>query len=234
MSNSARSALRTKVRNLLNEPTAGFWSDAVLNDFLQNAYDHYYREYVELNPEHGRRYHDFTYTGSAEYTDLTTTGYDIEQILQVEDRTDSQPGSLLEQSDSLGQLIRDANEYAALSVTSNTGFKWAFEKIESISSGVVTVTERIYFAPVPTAARSIRIHVQCAPQVLSGDTYTTGLPEFVERCIILMAAMDARLMELNPNLGNLPMLLEQAEQRMYRHTRPVKRGPMSILYEDLN
>jgi|MudIll2142460700_1097286.scaffolds.fasta_scaffold432715_2 hypothetical protein len=228
MSNSALSVIRAKVRRLLNEATAEFWSDAVLNDFIQNSFDHYYRAYTEINPEFGRKYEDITYTASAEYYDITATGGDIESILFVEDRTNYQPGPKLQQATSLVELQKVS--YPAIYTSLSPCF-WYFEKVESITTGVVTIKNRLYLGPKPGSAKSLRLHVQAGPQPLAGDAYTTGMPDFVERCIILGAAIDAKLMEASPNIRGFQELLMQAEQRLMNHSNRIGRGNNFMDYD---
>lgn len=176
---------------------------------------------------------------TADWTDFYTSGYSIDMILKVEDRTTYDPGDLLEPAESLidimeSQSVRtDSTSYEA---TYSLPIRYFFEKAESIASGVVTVRNRIYLGPLPSGNRSLRLHILCGPQAIStGDTYTTGLPEHAETCIVLDAAIQARLMEESPSgasLGSLNARKAEAETNLLRHVS-LSREPNRVQYFDV-
>jgi len=234
VSNSALSAMRGVLRTRLNEPTAGFWSNADLNKHLQTAYSTYYALYLRKNPRLAEQYSDVTYTSGAESVAVTVTGYTIGKIALVEDRTDIQPGVVLEECDSKMGVVAEAVGPDSSDNPTGDPAKWYYVKSSAATTGVIAVAGKLYLTPVPGSTRTIRIHFQAEAQSLAGDTYTTGLPDEYEECVICHAAVLAKVQEQVPPgvLSIFQDVLGKAEQKLRELAQGVSRGPGRIVFHD--
>ena len=254
MSNSTLLTLRTKLRDLINaEDDTEFFTNARLNRQLQDAYGTYYRRYVEMSPQYGQRTVEFTFPAEEQYYDVVTSGHTIEQVEVVEDKTDIDPGYPLVRADSKRQILGDQSLFyetlvphwegsgtvynAEDSYPRGPSIRFWFEKTEADTDGVITITQRIWLGPRPTINRELEVFYQAGPQALTDDTYTTGLPDFVERPLLYYAAILCRTIEEPPPGGaiqNLRALLDDADRDFARMKRPMERGGLRIEYFDPN
>jgi hypothetical protein len=234
MSNSALSTVRGVVRTRLNESTATFWSNADLNKHIQTAYNTYFGMYLNKNPRLARQSADVTYTASAESVTVTTTGYSIGKIVLVEDRTDIQPGIPLEEADSMWNVINESVEPDSSDTPTGDPSKWYFVRSSSTATGVISLTQTLYLSPVPGSARSLRIHYMAEPQSLAGDTYTTGLPDIYEECVVSGACVLAKIQEqVAPGVLQIYRdQLQSAEAKVRENARGLSTGPGRIRYYD--
>ncbi len=238
MSNSARSVLLTRLRRQLNEPTAAnsFWTDADLNDYLLQAYQHYHRRYTHLNPEDSRIVETVTYTAGESYYDITTTGYDIERIENVMDQTNVSAGMGVEliHCTSLHDLNAIHQRIWGQTTNSvNAPTHWYYERPQTSASGVITRVQRLYLGPRPTSTRTIDLYVSPAPRVFNVDTHTTGLPDEFEHCIVAKASVHARKQE-----GKVPGVekaeLAECENNMMKAVKSFSRGQDRVEYYDVD
>ena len=230
MSNAALSVLRTRLRALLNEATAGFWTDANLNIYLAMAAAKYHDWWTRHSPHWGKSSIDVTYTASAESVAITvSTGNEIMLIDYVEDRTTTQPGPRIDLVNTKDEL---AGNYGIYNDTSWDGIPLVayVEVVEAEAvAGVKTHAYTIYLAPKPSGAHSLRLHTRRRPPALTADTHTSGLPDIVEECVVLHAAMLARSQEESPPAG-LVALLDMAERAAISSAKPLRSGPDSVVY----
>lgn len=234
MSNSTLSTMRGVLRTRLNEPTAGFWSNTDLNRHLQTSYNLYYLLYLRKNPRLAEQTTDVTYTSGAESAAVTVSGYTIGKIVLVEDRTDIQPGVVLEEADSKWGVVAEAVEPDSSDNPTGDPSKWYYVKTSAATTGVIAVAGKLYLTPVPGSTRTIRIHFQAEAQTLAGDTYTTGLPDEYEECVICYASVLAKIQEQVPP-GVLSIYQDQqakAEQKIRELAQGVSRGPGRIVFHD--
>lgn len=237
MGNSTLSTIRGVLRTRLNESTAGFWSNANLNTHLQTAYSKHFNRYLNKNPRLARQTADVTYTALAESVTVTTTGYSIGRIILVEDRTDIQPGVPLEEADSFWNVVNESVEPDASDNPTGDPNKWYFVRSSSTATGVISLTQTLYLSPVPGSARSLRIHYMADAQSLSADTYTTGLPDDYEECVVAEAAVLAKIQEqVAPVVLQVYRdQLQNAEAMVRENSRGLSRGPTRIrFYDDTN
>lgn len=230
MSNAALSVLRTRLRAILNESTAGFWSDANLNIYIAMAVAKYHDWWTRHNPHWGKSTIDVTYTASAESVTITvSTGNEIMLVDYIEDRTNAQPGPHIDLVNTKEEL---ADHYGVYNDTSWDGIPLVayIEVVEAEAvAGVKTHTYTIFLAPKPGSAHSLRLHTRRRPPALTSDTHTSGLPDIVEECVVLHAAMLARSQEESPP-GGLVQLLEMAERGAISSAKPLRSGPDSMVY----
>lgn len=232
MGNSALSVLRATLRDLLNEPTSGrsFWTDAQLNKYINMAYREFYNRWCKNNPEWGKFIETLTYTSSAESVTFTPSSMpgDLVSVDYIEDCTYDTPGEPVPMARTREELNRRYAEINDTVVCSYPAVAY-IEVVPSISSGVHTLAFKVYLAPKPSGARSLRLHCQGRPQTLSADTYTTGLPDPVEDCIVFRAAILARIQEGLERSG-FETLLKAAEHSMAESTKGFQRGPDETVY----
>ena len=226
------SALRTRLRDLLNEPTAGFWTDAQLNRYLATAYKRFYLEAIKLNPDFATRYYDITYTAGAASVNVSITdSFICREVYGMEDRTTSTPGPMMQQAESLEELHSCyANEPAT--VISGFPAKWYLKNVESTAAGVITQQLTIYVAPYPASAMTLRMHYRAEPQELStADTYTTGLSAEWDECVVYGALVLARMQEENSGgAQSAQTMVEASFVNAARLTRPIMRNSARVRY----
>jgi hypothetical protein len=234
MGNSTLSTIRGVVRTRLNEATPGFWTNADLNKHIQTAYSKYCKRYINKNPRLAKQTTDMTYTALAEYCAVTVSGYSIGKVNLVEDRTDIQPGVPLEEADSFWTVVSESVDPESSANPTGDPSKYYFAKSSSATTGVIAVGQRLYLSPVPGSARSLRIHYAAEPQSLAGDTYTTGLPDDYEECVVCHACVLAKIQEqVAP--GVLQSFRDQekaAEAAVTENSRGTSRGPGRVVYFD--
>lgn len=237
--NNTMSTLLSELRNILNEPSAGFWTDSQLQTYLKRAHRKYYERWLSFAPARNTRELSVTYTGGSRYVDLSADPA-IGKIVKVEDRTNatsSSSGAEISPAGSLDDLLRLS--YGEVDFSYYTGTNvfpavYWLEEAETDSSGTKTITQRFWLAPVPNGNRSILIRYQPVPSNFSSSSHTTGLPERVEECVILQAAIYARLQEENPQgMAALKTMLQDAEAEMIRNSRTT-RGPSRITYRSVD
>jgi hypothetical protein len=234
MSNSTLSAIRGRVRTRLNEPTPGFWTNANLNEHIQSSYVSEFGLYLRKNPKLAAQTVDLSYTALAESMTLTTTGYTVGRITLVEDRTTIQPGVVLDEAETKAGVVTEAADPEALTNPTGTPSRWYFERQSSATTGVLTITQKLFLSPVPGSTRSLRIHYAAEAQALSGDTYTTGLPDDYEEALICGACVLAKIQEQVPPgiLQGFRDQLKEAETRIRENAGGPARGPGRIVYHD--
>lgn len=229
--NQALSVIRSIMRSRLNEPTPGFWKNPVLNMHLQSAYNEYFALFMRKNPEEEHRYVEVVYPGSAKSLAITTSGHLIALITVVEDYTDFNPGVPLGKAQGMEDIVRAG--YATDYTTDAGSSKYYFGRIPTVASGVQVLAQTLYLSPLPSTARSLRIHYAAGPQVLSADTYTTGLPDDYEECMIWRAIEIAKIQE-----GVPPSMLQIVQDQLKRADQAVRtakgptRGGDRIVYHD--
>jgi hypothetical protein len=229
---STLATLRTAVRDLLNEATAGFWTDAQLNRYLGRSRDRYYRKLVVQDPSFGKQTKDITYTAGAESVLLAID--DFREAIMLEDRTGGGPGFQIPFADSLEQLY---SRYSITTTGSNAGVpEMAFlQNTQTGSTTTLTQSLYLHLAPYPSGARSLRLHYRAHPVAFTGgDTYTSGMPSEWDDCIVIQAAIWARMQEEKPNLEDLLLSLEKAEYEARKTTISLKRGNDHVVYYDDN
>ena len=100
-------------------------------------------------------------------------------------------------------------------------------------SGAALEVPVLYLRPVPTGSVTLRLHVQVEPHALSADTSSTGLPDFIEACIVYDAAVQARIVEENTSqVSMLSNLLTQAEAKMYKLANRYVSGGDELILRD--
>jgi len=229
--NSTLAQVLAEVRDMLNEPTASnsFWSDAQLNRYIKNAHRDYWRKWCRYKPEFGSRTKDATYTAAAESVDVSFSADEgfPSTVDFCEDRTDVQPGPHIPWADSMDDLTRYYNQLGDTSLLSNWAAKVFGTIAQSASSGVQTNVFRLFLAPIPSGARSLRLHYQAEPYQMTAATHTTGLPDVVEQCIIIKTAILARAQEEATD-EPFRLILQEAEQEMRASARPLRKGPKRV------
>lgn len=232
MSGSTLSTLRTRVRDLLNEPTAAFWSDAQLNRYIASASNRYHGLLVQRDPNFALIAQDITYTASATSVKVTIGDSMLfKEAVLLEDRTYCTPGVPIPKADSLEDLFL-AYRYVGDSTVAGEPAKYFVTVQQTIATGVVTEDLYLWLAPYPSAARTVRLHFRAFPNLISGgDTYTTGLTQQYDDCVVLQATIYAKLQEEKPNLGNLQTELDKAERYAARLTNPMTRNSARVRWE---
>lgn len=236
--NRTLSSLLTDLRALLNEPSAGFWTDTQLKQYLRMAHRNYYAKYASAAPELLAQEATVTYTANARNIDLSVEP-PIDRIFSIEDRTSTA-------SNQTGYVFREAGSYEELLAVQGSGLDYGYgysgapaiywlEDAETMSSGVVTVTQRLWIAPIPGSSRSLYIRYQAQPSEFDDDNDTSGLPEHVEQCILLQAGVYARTQEENQGgIAVLKAMLADAEDTMRKLSRARRRGPGRIIYRNVD
>jgi hypothetical protein len=173
----------------------------------------------------------------ADYYDFNS-GLEIEQIVACEDYTDTDPGIELTSCVGYREVMLLQREAVGVDINYKNGdpYRYFFEKAEKNIDGSIFIRERMYLAPAAKTERKIRLHVLTGPAAMSSDTKTTGLPDYAEQCMVLAAAVEARLMEESPSgasLGALQKQLEKAEYDLLRHTKNYERGPSQVQFFDV-
>ena len=213
----------------MNEASAAFWSDDQLDSYINASYFEFFREYQRKMPAWARRAESLTYTASAESVTFTVSDGTPWYFEYVEDQTNSDPGFVIPLTTDKARLHRS---YSIISDSSIDGQSTVcyVEFTQTKSSGVFTDTCKVYLSPKPSSDRSLVIHLQLAPEEMTADTHTTGMPDFVERCVVLQAAIYARVQEESPH-SFLDKELEKAKVAMQKNIRPLKRGPGRVRYD---
>jgi hypothetical protein len=173
----------------------------------------------------------------ADYFDFDS-GLEIEQIIACEDYTSESPGVELTPCTTYREVMVLQEQLVGVdpNYTNGEAFRFFFEKAEKNISGSIFIRERMYLAPVAKSERKIRLHVLTGPAAMSSDTLTTGLPDYAEACMVLDAAIQARMMEESPagaSLGVLTARLEKAEMELLRHVKNYTRGPSQVQFFDV-
>jgi len=237
--NTKLSDMRTSLRYMLNEPIAGFWSDAQLNHYLQIAYAEYYGRYYDKSPQQNTRTESLTYTANARYLDLTSDP-PVMRIVRIEDRTGvsaTSSGTLLREAGSIEELMSvQGGDTITDSVHGTPSLYWLEnDQQEPSGGGEVVMTQRLWLAPIPSSSRSLSMVYQSTPTGFENDNDTTGLPGQVELCIIHKALVLARMQEENSQgLAMAKSLLADAEENMRRLSRGTRRGPGRIIYRNVD
>lgn len=232
--NNTLSTLLTELRDILNEPTAGFWTDSQLTRYLKRAHRKYFDLWTSLAPSRNTNESTVTYTANSRYIELSLDP-PISRIVSIEDRTNATnntAGSMLKPAESYEQILQLSYDNAELSISGTDAYPAVYwlEEFESDSSGVKTVTQRLWLAPVPGGSRTLLIRYLPAPSNFDSSSDTSGLPERVEECILLKAAIYARLQEENTQgVAALKAMLQDAEYQLLKNSRTT-RGPGRIKY----
>jgi len=236
--NRAVSVLLTDLRDMLNEPVAGFWTDEALIRYLRRAHRKFYALHASSAAGHNAQTESLSYTGGSRYVAMTADP-PVDRIIKIEDRTDAA-------ADSSGPMIREAEgleEVLELQAggsdlgNGSGGYPAVFwlENFETIATGVRTIEQRLWLAPAPGSTRTLLIRYQAEPSDFDSTTDTSGVPEYVEDCVLLQAAIYARLQEENPSgIGGLKNELTEAENLMRKLSRAGRRGPGRIKYRNVD
>ena len=231
MSGSTLLTLRTRVRDLLNEPTAAFWTNAQLNRYIKQACDRYYGVYSKIVPEFGNMTSDITYTASAESVTVTISTWTFKEALFLEDRTNSQPGTTIPFADSLEALWEKHRQMGDSTVAGEPVVAYLTHK-QDITTGVVSETLTVYLAPYPVGSKTLRLHYRAEPADISGgDTYTTGLPLHWDDPVVFQACIYARMQEEKPNLDVLYQELKRAEESAYSLSGNYRRNMARVRWD---
>lgn len=287
MSNSSRSDLRSRLKNLLNATSGDdFWTDAVLNELLQNSVKKYFRKYQGMAEDFGVREYTMTYPGATDnevccYGKLSVddgSGFSVGET--ITGGTSTATAQVLKTStsflwvdtvsgtfsaaetvtggtssatatvgaavvtDIFGENFPDINRISSIVVDTTAGYlelveaeclhdiiegyttdhtvtypeKWFFHKEIVVTSGnVTTMVPKLFLRFMPTSSVTLRIYVQAEPPNLSADTATTGMPDYVEDCVVYDSGHVARLIEENTQqIGVMKSFLSSAEQELIR------------------
>lgn len=225
MDGSTLLQLRTYLRRLLNEPTAAFWSDADLNEYIRRACDKYYSIYQARVPEFGIIEYSVTYTASAKSVKITETDWSFREAISLEDVTSSDPGIPIPIVNSMEFFSRAGS--SEMDVTTGYQASQTIAHIsheQSINTGIVSNDLVIRLIPVPGTTLNLKLKIRALPaDITGGDSYTCGLPQIFDTPIVLQAAIFAKLQEQNPDTGQLSAELARAEQFLYTQIRPYGR-----------
>lgn len=121
------------------------------------------------------------------------------------------------------------------SYTQDPDYFYFNKEITSVSdmSGAALEVPVLYLRPVPTSSVTLRLHIQVEPHALSADTSSTGLPDFVEACLVYEAAIQARTIEENTSqISILSNLLAEAERKMYKLANRYVSGGDELILRD--
>lgn len=214
--NSTLYELRELLKRKLNAHQGDdFWTDADLNAYLEEEFQTFQRIAVKKNAEMGRSYYDATMPAETTELDIPLTTLDPAAILSIEDRTTYQPGPLLDWAEGFDHIQMSLeNTLVEFLGRPNLCF------VERVAGHI-----RIYTSPKSSEARSLRLHLQLGPgDFSSSDNIKSGLPDYVEKCIVLAAAITARNQEQNfEAIQVLSNLLRQAKVDMTRQLRSLNR-----------
>lgn len=233
--NSTRSALRTRLRHLLNASNdTEFFTDTVLNGALDRAYLGYAADWLRRNPTENVSFKSFTYTAAAERVEVTfTVGQPVRFLDYLEDRTNTQPGTKIPLVSGRENLL---SQSVTLEIDIFPGLNRAYvETVATMnSSGTYTQKFYVYIAPKPSSARTLRLHYQWLPQSFLSDNSTTGMPGVVEDCILYASLLEMRgIREESPDssVTQATLLLNRAEKRLNDLSRQRRRGPGRVRFD---
>lgn len=151
------SALRTRVRRLIREETAGYWSDALLLDLFNDSQDHYAQMLMEqYEGWFTDTYQDDTVAGQNEYTLPEGTVKVLRVVMRFADG-----GSVRRVP------LREDDKWYTGS-TERTGAAG-----DNTSSGTYRFKGRLlYLQPAPPTSRTdgLEIDIACMPTRLDEDT----------------------------------------------------------------
>jgi len=243
-----RQQMRTRLRILLNDPDADKWDNDVLNELLLQHVDDYRQKYLEINPDAFQAAGMISYTVGSNLLALDNASqanmpddaikyiWGIRDITQ--DPSDGFQGFLLKRCSSWQEIagIMDQAPSAAFAT------HWFYLSTTTFAvSGADTTKPHILLAPRPNTPRTYACFMSAfedtqGVKIFGAEASTTALPTFAERCVLLNSALDARMMEQNPNTTLLEKQLTKAERdfkiRSKRSVDPVDEMDFddSILY----
>jgi hypothetical protein len=225
--NSTLYELRELLKRKLNAHQGdNFWTPQDLNAYLDEEYCTYHRLATKKNAEFGRGYFETTMPADVTEKDIPLTTLDPDSILVVEDYTIYDPGPHLGHADSFAYL--DLTREETLVEQLDRPSLWYAERVGD--------NLRLYISPATSVTRKLRLHLQLGPGDFSShDEIKSGLPDFIEKPLVLAAAITARNQEQNFEAVQILMgLLRQAKIDMARHMRSYARnGPrVRDVYDD--
>ena len=243
-----RQQMRTRLRILLNDPDGDKWDNDVLNELLLQQVDDYRQQYLEINPDAFQAAGGIAYTVGSNLLAIDNASQAnmpddaIKYIWAIRDVTqdvaNQLKGFMLKRCSSWQEIagILDQAPTAAFAT------HWFYLSTTSFSAGGVdTMKPHILIAPQPSTARTYVCYMSAfedtqGAKIFGAEASTTALPTFAERCVLLNSALDARMMEQNPNTTLLEKQLTKAERdfkiRSKRSVDPVDEMDFddSILY----
>ena len=225
--NSTLLDLRTLLKRKLNAAAGdAFWSPGDLNAYLKEEFETYQRLAASKNAEFGRGSFDLTMPAETTEKDIPLSTIDPASILLVEDRTTYQPGPMVGFAESF-EHINAVREQPSRSLHSFSSLCY----VERVGDNV-----RFYLAPKSAESRSIRLHIQIGPiDFVSHDLMHSGLPDYVEKPLVLAAAVTARNQEQNWEAASaMDKELLKARKEMTRGLRSLNRNSPRIrdVYEE--
>ena len=175
------SQARALLRRMLREPTANQWSDARLNELIQQSD---WAEFIALqkirNSGFGQIQEEITLAADATTFSLTTgtppTGltYNLEAILFVEHQGTSGFWNLC-------RVLQEGDEYSlrAVNATIATGDVPPYYRLRR---------PNIVFLPAASAARTLRVTYRPLPTALSADGTNLNCPDVLVQLVTTRAA----------------------------------------------
>ena len=200
-------AARTKLRSMLREPVAKFWSDARLLEILQDAdWDIYKKQQRIRKAGVGELAETVTLAADATTFSLTAGSNPtaltkaLKGILWIEHQTTGGDWNLLTPMD-------EAEEFAyrstsAVNATSDVPPKYRLRR------------PNIVFLPASTAARTLRIVYRPIPTALTDGNSTVDVDDDHVHVVLLLAAVMAYA-EIGESETQYEALFQRAEDDMF-------------------
>lgn len=206
-----RAQMLAEVRARLGESGTGFYTDAQINQWLNDGVD-----YIALavEPIVTTMLEDATaVTGSAPYKDQSelTLPDSLISIKQVFFKDSAGKWSTLKET-TYEDLFEQEPDWE--SDTADPPSRWYWR----------TDILGLYPKVKTTRTNAIRVLHSCRPEEMSADSSTTGLPSWLDRATILYAIYRCRLKDRDENKANhaiaeLTMAIRQAGSKMNKHRK---------------
>lgn len=149
-----RGEVRQMVRDLINEPSPAFWSDPLLNRFINRAYEEVYTEFTQTNEAYFATSGDISFTANTQLYNLPNAGA-IMRILFVERRDLEVPITMRPIA------LVEKNKWESTQIVASTDAVFRYLLLGSQIAFVPTPRStianaaRVYYVPNPTLPTTI-------------------------------------------------------------------------------
>lgn len=171
-----RSQLRSLVRDYLNEPSAAFWSDATLNNFLNVAVRRVHNRIKSMSRYHFTTRVTFATTANSGYYHLPANCKDLKMVARL---------------DSDGQeIFLDLAPWPHPNQWSESELR-GLTTMDGVPSIYWVVGSSLRLLPVPTSALTIRLYYEARLTDLADDQATPDFDEDYHDLAAKWAAIEA-------------------------------------------
>mgnify|MGYP003111503270 FL=1 len=188
--------IRQSVRDDIDEAEAAFWSDALLNRYINRSYRWCRSHISQLDEEFFQRTYEFTYPGGSREASLVSMGLPREPLSFVilsDITNDNDQGVKLDHitMSEAEEFYQSFDERTGVSSTRVYGPSYYL-------SGDAGGQRTMGYRPVPSTSRSLRAVVKTQTNELTRDQDRPDIPEDFHEAIILRAVILAKKREEAP------------------------------------